>query len=335
MEFFFLTVSLTVTIIILAFTFTFSFKTKLKSHQKSNLPPGDFGWPFVGETLEFLYGKPNKFMNDRMNKYSPIIFKTKVLGEPTVVVCGPSGNKFLATNEEKLFTSWRPPCMQKLFRSSYQKVPSALTPREVEVQVLRAPGFLRPEALARYIEKMDINAQEHLKNYWEGKERVEVYPMIKLLTASLASQFFLGLQDTDRVLRLSKMMEGMSLGLHSMPLNFPGTVFYRAKKGADGIRTEIELLIKEKRAAMAKGIRMNDILSFMIVNNDPTGRFMPESEIADKVMGLLVAGFSTPTTAITFLMKRIGEWPEVYEKILAGTKKLHLSTFLQNTWIHR
>lgn len=313
---FFLPLSLTIAIIILTFTFTFIYRPK--SRAEYNLPPGTFGWTFIGETLEFLYGDPNKFVNDRMTRYHPAIFKTKILGEPTVVLCGSSGNKFLASNEEKLFTGWRPHSMQKLFRSSYQKAASAAMPREVEVQVFRAPGFLRPEALVRYIEKMDINAQHHLDSYWKGKEIVEVYPMIKLLTASLASQFYLGLQDMVRVSKLSEMMEGMSLGLHSMPLNFPGTVFYRAKKGAEGIRKEIELLIKEKKAATAKGIKMNDILSFMIANTDPAGRFMPEGEIADKVMGLLVAGFSTPTTAITFLMKCIGERPEVYHKILAG-----------------
>lgn len=54
------------------------------------LPPGTMGWPIIGETLEFFItatrGTPEKFITDRMNKYSPKIFKTSLLGKKMAVM---------------------------------------------------------------------------------------------------------------------------------------------------------------------------------------------------------------------------------------------------------
>ncbi|PRQ40229.1 putative cytochrome P450 [Rosa chinensis] len=149
---------------------------KSKCHEKFiNLPPGSFGWPIIGETFAFLHNDHEKFVGNRMKKYSSKIFKTKILGEPTVVLCGTAGHKFVASNEEKLFVAWRPHSMQKLFHSSYQKAASTVIPRQIKKHVARAPGFLRAEALVSYVGGMDSMVLDHLKTHWDGKQVVEAH----------------------------------------------------------------------------------------------------------------------------------------------------------------
>ncbi|KAM7251897.1 hypothetical protein ACFE04_023780 [Oxalis oulophora] len=257
-----------------------------------------------------------------MQKYSPYIFKTKILGEKTVVICGPNGHKFLFSNEEKLFTTFRPHSIQKLFFSNQAQVvtPVQVT-RESDSKRLRSTGFLKPEALIHYLRKMDSITQQHLHNEWEGKDVVQVFPLTKRLTLTLACRFFLGTDDPQRIARLVSYFDDVTLGLHSIPLNFPGTAFSKADKAAASIRKELKILIKEKKDALATGTPMQDILSHVIAFTDPSGQSRPEDDIADKITGLLIAGYSTVATTITFFMKYVGERPEIYQKILAAESK--------------
>jgi cytochrome P450 len=299
-----------------------------KSSNKTNLPPGSFGWPIIGETLGFVNQDHEKFIGDRMNKYSSKIFKTNILGEKTVVFCGVAGHKFVASNEEKLFVAWRPQSMQKLFRSSYQKVSSAVVPRKTEKQILGAPGFLRVDALVRYLPAMDSLVQEHFNRYWVGKQNVDAHHLSQLLVLTLSGRFFWGLEDQTRIQKLCKLMDTMMLALHVVDLNIPGTIFYRSMKAAEAARKEIQLLIKEKKEAMCNGVKMTDILSFMIAQPDPTtGNPMADHEIAGKSIGLVSAAFNSPAMTTAFIVKYLGEKPEIFNKVrkeqieIASSKK--------------
>ncbi|OMO73739.1 Cytochrome P450 [Corchorus olitorius] len=309
----FLLASIALTVLVVIFALKAIFGSNYPNGK--NLPPGSMGWPIMGETMEFLFGKPEKFVFDRMAKYSPHIFKTYILGEPTAVICGPEGHKFLFTNEQKLFTAFRPHSMQKMFRSN-QATGTKKVSREAEVQVIRSPGFLKPEALVRYLPKMDSITQEMMQKYWEGKSEVKAFPLCKTLTLTLSCRFFLGTDNPERIARLVSYFDDVTLGLHSIPVMIPGTIFYRAKKAATSINEELREVIKEKKAALASGAPMQDILTHMIVATDPSGKHMPEKDIADKIMGLIVAGYSTVAVAMTMFIKFVGERPDIYAKVL-------------------
>lgn len=292
---------------------------KPKSHNKAKLPPGSFGWPIIGETLGFMNEPHEKWVGDRMKKYSTKIFKTHVLGEPMVVLCGTAGHKFVASNEEKLFLAWRPQSMQKLFRSSYQKGAKAAQPRKAETQITKAPGFIKAEALVRYAEVMDAIVDQHMKMHWEGKEIVEVHRLSQIMVLQLAGRFFLGLGDNARIEKIAKLMDKMMLALHIIPINLPGTWFNKAMRATNELRDDLQLLIKEKKAALADGTKPQDILSYLIVSPDPTtGEFQPDHVIADKIMGLLAAAFNSPSMTNSFLMKYLADYPKVFDRVRSG-----------------
>ncbi|XP_047314258.1 beta-amyrin 28-monooxygenase-like [Impatiens glandulifera] len=310
--------------LILFLTFMLAFSLRLVFSGKDQLPPGRTGFPIVGETLEFMSmgrkGTPEKFFKERMAKYSPEVFKTSLIAEKTVVFCGASGNKFLFSNENKLVTSWWPRSIEKIFPSSTQTstYEELLKTRNL---LLR---FLKPEALQKYVGTMDVVARSHLDTHWNNHKKVTVFPLAKNYTFTLACCLFLSVENPTQIARFSDPFHLLLAGVLSVPVNFPGTRFNKAINATKSIRKELIRIIRQRTADLGAEIAIpgNDILSHMLITTDDNGQFMKEMDIADKIIGLLIAGHDTSSAAITFILKYLAEFPKVYDKVLQEVEEL-------------
>ncbi|XP_060195390.1 dammarenediol 12-hydroxylase-like [Lycium barbarum] len=203
-----------------------TFKTRkqlpLRQGAVSDLPPGSFCWPLVGETLDYLSDVKNgslvKFLTQRRSKYSSKIFSTALIGHPMVFLSGADGNKFLFSNENKL-------THQKANHKDFASTR----------KLLSAP--LRSESLQRFISIPDAILRCHLQTDWNCPQ-IKVLPAVRKYIFSLACKLFRSIDDTNKVERLSKYMEDISTGLLSMPINLPGTTFNRAVRASKEMRKE-------------------------------------------------------------------------------------------------
>jgi cytochrome P450 family 26 subfamily A len=283
----------------------------------ATLPPGKTGWPVIGESLEFLSsgwkGHPEKFIFDRMAKYSSSVFKTHLLGAKAAVLCGARGNKFLFSNENKLVQAWWPASVDKIFPSSTQ------TSSKQEAIKLRKmlPNFLKAEALQRYVSVIDHIARRHFADGWENKQEVVVFPLAKNYTFWLACRLFVSIEDPSEVDKLSGPFSRLACGLISIPIDLPGTPFNKGIKASNIIRKELVSIIKQRKIDLAEGKASptQDILSHMLLTSDEDGKFMQEWDIADKILGLLIGGHDTASSACTFIVKFLAELPEIYEGV--------------------
>lgn len=289
------------------------------------LPPGKTGWPVFGESLEFLStgwkGHPEKFIFDRMAKYSSIVFKTHLLGEKAAVFCGASGNKFLFSNENKLVQAWWPNSVNKVFPSSTQT-----SSKEEAIKMRKMlPNFFKPEALQRYVGIMDHIAQRHFASGWENHEQVVVFPLAKRYTFWLACRLFLSVEDPNHVAEFADPFDVLASGLISIPIDLPGTPFNRAIKASNFIRKKLVRIIKQRKIDLGEGKASStqDILSHMLLTCDENGKFMGELDIADKILGLLIGGHDTASSACAFIVKYLAELPEIYEGVYKGSLLLN------------
>ena len=75
------------------------------------IPPGSFSWPLVGETLQFF--RNGQFAKKRHAKYGSV-FKTRLLGSPTIFVEGAAASQFILTHENQYFRVQWPPSTKAL-----------------------------------------------------------------------------------------------------------------------------------------------------------------------------------------------------------------------------
>lgn len=303
------------TILALLVPFYLFLLIKKPQFSKAKLPPGSLGWPVLGENVDFATSGPRKFIEERINKYSSQIFKTSFLGEKVAVFCGPAGNKFLFSNEDKVLTSWLPKSMRKaLLFPSYVDVPM----KEVgALQHSILHEILKPEALKKYIPVMDAMARKHLDAEWAPFEEVKVYHLAKKYTFALACRLFMNIEDPDHVKRLSDPFARVMNGLFSIPLDFPGAAYNGAIKGGNIVREELLKIVRNRKKELMEDESSagRDVLSRMILVKDEDGKLINEMDICNNIVGLLVASFDTTSCAVTFVLKRLSELPHIYDKV--------------------
>nr|AOG74831.1 beta-amyrin 28-oxidase [Centella asiatica] len=295
------------------------YKKKSSSSSKtgSPIPPGKTGWPVLGESLEFLStgwkGHPEKFIFDRMAKYSSSVFRTSLLGEPAAVFCGAAGNKFLFSNENKLVQAWWPSSVDKLFPSSNQT-----SSKEEAIKMRKMlPHFFKPEALKQYVGIIDHITQRHFSSSWDGNKEVTVFPLTKRFTFWLACRLFMSVEDPNHVAQFADPFDVLASGLISIPIDLPGTPFRRAINASNHIRKELTKIIKQRKIDLGEGKAnpTQDILSHMLLTSDEDGKFMNELDIADKILGLLIGGHDTASSACAFIVKYLAELPHIYDGV--------------------
>lgn len=295
--------------------------TSKKNEKLPALPPGSTGWPFIGETLEFLstakQSIPEKFISDRKNKYSNNkVFKTSLIGEPMVILCSAEGNKFLFSNENKLVKSWWPNNFKKLFPVSDKTSPDE---ESIRLRKVLLP-FLKQDSLQKCIGIMDIATKKHLETFWDSKTEVQVFPLAKKYVITLACKILLNIEEPEMVTKIEAATHEISGGFISIPINFPGTNFNRAIKASKRVQQEIKnMVVKRKLEILEKKmVSTEDVMSQLLTETYSDGQLLDESDITNVLFALLIGAFDNLTSTITAIMAHLAERPEIYDGVLKG-----------------
>ncbi|OKH17570.1 cytochrome P450 [[Limnothrix rosea] IAM M-220] len=279
------------------------------------LPPGKFGLPIIGETIEFFTDR--NFQKKRLEQYGDV-FKTNIFNSPTVVMVGAEANEVLFRNENKYVKATWPKSTRILLGSD------SLATQEGGIHSSRRRIIFQafqPRALESYIPTIEKITQRYLDK-WEEKKEFPWYDELRKYTFDVASTLFIG-KDGGAETPLANLFEEWVKGLFSIPLNLPWTTFGKAMKCRKQLLKELEIIIGDRLAN--QNSEPTDALDLLIQAKDDDGKSLSIDELKDQILLLLFAGHETLTSSLVSFGLLVGQHRDVFEKIRAEQETLGIN----------
>ncbi|KAJ7547720.1 hypothetical protein O6H91_08G100800 [Diphasiastrum complanatum] len=210
-------------------------------------PPGSFGWPLLGETLDYLSwrckGGSAAFFNDRRKRYGVDVFRTHILFSPTVVILGADAHKLLQNDGYKSLTFGHSQTLQDLFGEKSLILTEADQHKRIRKAIM---GPMNWKSLKSQIPTLKELSIETLKT-WEGKEVSAMKELAKFTFYSILG-LLLSLKPSPYTETLRQNFDILAKdGTNSLQLKIPGTKYSRALQARKRLVDGIKLVLDDRR----------------------------------------------------------------------------------------
>jgi len=247
---------------------------------KAPLAPGGRWFPVIGETLAFL-AKPFEFIDRRVTSHGPI-FRTHLLGKPTVFLAGGETAGVFADEERCMRDGATPDHLRELFGGRSLGLLDGAEHATRKRQILAA--FV-PEALPPYLPAMQKLVESTFAR-WSEAETTEGTAELKRLSVAAIARSVLSMGDGPDLEKLLESYQIVTAGLTGLPLPLPGTSYSRALKARGAIFEVLGRAVAAHRATAH-----DDGLDRMLAHQDENAVCMTDENAAMELHHVFIAGY--------------------------------------------
>ncbi|KAF5206289.1 Cytochrome p450 [Thalictrum thalictroides] len=309
--------SLLALIAISIITFVFLLVLLKKDGREKNVPKGSLGLPVIGETISFLRAQNQdrgmEWIYERVSKYGPM-FKTSLMGAPTVIIIGQAGNKFVLGSDDEVFAAKQPITIsaiagkQQLFELTgdrYKFIKAAMV------------SFLKPESLQNYLAHMDDLIAKNLHKETKDTDTIKAVDAMKRITFDVACTTLFGIEDEMTKSALLSDFTIAFKAIWSIPVNFPGTGFRKGINARKRIINRMLPIIKHKKEELAKGTlgAKSDVISCLLSITDENQVPVTDIEVLDNFIMLMIASHDTSSILLSLIILKLAKDRKIYDKI--------------------
>ncbi|KAK7246199.1 hypothetical protein RIF29_41059 [Crotalaria pallida] len=293
------------------------YESKLGAKQHS-LPPGDLGWPLIGNTWPFLKAfkstNPDSFLNSYVARYGNTgIYKALMFGNPSVIVTTPEGCKKVLTDDEKFTLGWPRSTVELMGEKSFILMPYEEHRRLRRLTSASINGY---EALSVYITFIEENVKISLEK-WSKLGEFEFLTHMRRLTFKIIMHIFLGAECDPIMEALEKEYTALNHGVRAMRVNIPGFAFHKALKARKNLLAIFQKVVDQRRAereGKAPNKKHKDMMDALIDVEDENGRKLGDDDIIDIMLMYLNAGHESSGHITMWATYYLQKHPEYLQK---------------------
>ncbi|KAJ3697428.1 hypothetical protein LUZ61_001133 [Rhynchospora tenuis] len=297
-----------------------------------NLPPGSMGWPFIGETFDYLKQHPSfslgRYLQSNIRRYGKI-FKSNLFGEPTIISADSGLNRFVLQNEGRFFEASYPESVVRVF-GEYSML--SLTGDGHKEMRSIAMNFMSSDRLrTRILSDIEQHALLVL-NSWKDGLCLSASAEAKKFTFYMMAKNILSMEPgKPEIEKIRREYATFMEGVVSPPLEFPGTPYMKALKSRSEICHVIEGVMDTRMNEMIRQGEMkgyNDMLCWCLTESK-----LSRVQIVDMLLSMLFAGHETSTVAISLAIFFLGRCPKAFQELRVIKETLRLGNVVK--FLHR
>ncbi|EAY72890.1 hypothetical protein OsI_00765 [Oryza sativa Indica Group] len=273
----------------------------------ARLPPGSFGWPVVGETLEFVscaYSpRPEAFVDKRRKLHGSAVFRSHLFGSATVVTADAEVSRFVLQSDARAFVPWYPRSLTELMgKSSILLINGALQRR---VHGLVGAFFKSSHLKSQLTADMRRRLSPALSSFPDSS-LLHVQHLAKSVVFEILVRGLIGLEAGEEMQQLKQQFQEFIVGLMSLPIKLPGTRLYRSLQAKKKMARLIQRIIREKRARRAAASLPRDAIDMLIGDGSDE---LTDELISDNMIDLMIPAEDSVPVLITLAVKFLSECP--------------------------
>uniref|UniRef100_A0A7N2LAK8 Cytochrome P450 n=1 Tax=Quercus lobata TaxID=97700 RepID=A0A7N2LAK8_QUELO len=293
--------------LILAFCISFALlKWNDLKYRRKRLPRGTMGWPLFGETVDFLKYGPD-FMKKQSAKYGSV-FKSHILGCPTVISTDQELNRYILMNEGKGLVPGYPQSMLDVMGKTNIAAVHGSAHKFIRGSLLSLVGTAAiKDQLFPDIDKFI----RILTNNWDGKT-------IDIQEKAIEMAFYVAFRqiietECDLIYKAFKEeFDKVATAALSLPINIPGTNYYQGLQARKNIHKILRQIMEERRASRKTH---NDMFAELIGNEKSRYR-LTEEQMFDQIFTILYSGYETVSINTTMMaIKYLHDHPKALQEL--------------------
>ncbi|KAF2310027.1 hypothetical protein GH714_006241 [Hevea brasiliensis] len=134
-------------------------------------------------------------------------------------------------------------------------------------------------------------------------------------------KMLMSIEDGQELVILQQDIAHVCEAMLAFPLRFPWTRFYKGLKARKRIMSTLEKIMAERRRCSLPN-NQQDFLQHLMIGNDDKScseqvSRLTDSEIKDNILTMIIAGQDTTASAITWMVKFLGENQNVLDRLYA------------------